>query len=259
MRPVRTPRIPSVRRSKPRLVITFRDAALCETALTHKSWLNEAGDVGRTDNERLEFLGDAVLALVVSDLLMRRFPDHAPRASCRGSAPRWSARAGWRAAARRSTSGSGSSSAGARSRRAGAARVDPRRRAGGADGRRVPRRRLRRRRTRSPSGCSPGASTTSSSAARARLQVAAAGAGRRRCCRRRRLHGRRPGGPGPRQELRGGDLARAARSTGGPGQSQEGGGAGRGRPQALAALDAARPCRRAETAPRHDSASMRAE
>jgi ribonuclease-3 len=53
----------------------FRDASLCEAALTHKSWMNETEESGRTDNERLEFLGDAVLALVTSDLLMRRFPD----------------------------------------------------------------------------------------------------------------------------------------------------------------------------------------
>jgi ribonuclease-3 len=57
-----------------RLGYRFHDEALCETALTHSSWLNEATAPGRTDNERLEFLGDAVLALVVSDLLMRRFP-----------------------------------------------------------------------------------------------------------------------------------------------------------------------------------------
>jgi ribonuclease-3 len=54
---------------------TFADPALCEAALTHKSWLNEAHGTDRTDNERLEFLGDAVIALVVSDLLMRRAPD----------------------------------------------------------------------------------------------------------------------------------------------------------------------------------------
>jgi ribonuclease-3 len=54
----------------------FRDRKLCETALTHKSWINETHDTARTDNERLEFLGDAVLALVVSDLLMRQFPTH---------------------------------------------------------------------------------------------------------------------------------------------------------------------------------------
>ena len=60
-----------------RLGYTFRDRTLGETALTHTSWLNEATAPDRTDNERLEFLGDAVLALVVSDLLMRRLPDGA--------------------------------------------------------------------------------------------------------------------------------------------------------------------------------------
>ena len=38
---------------------TFRDAALCEMAMTHTSWVNEAGRPERSDNERLEFLGDA--------------------------------------------------------------------------------------------------------------------------------------------------------------------------------------------------------
>lgn len=55
----------------------FRDAHVCETALTHKSWINETQQADRSDNERLEFLGDAVLALVVSDVLMRQFP-HSP-------------------------------------------------------------------------------------------------------------------------------------------------------------------------------------
>jgi ribonuclease III len=54
----------------------FRQVTLCEAALTHKSWLNEQPQQGRTDNERLEFLGDAVIALVVSHMLMKRFPDH---------------------------------------------------------------------------------------------------------------------------------------------------------------------------------------
>ncbi len=58
-----------------RLGYAFRNASLCESALTHKSWMNETQETGRTDNERLEFLGDAVLALVTSDMLMRRFPD----------------------------------------------------------------------------------------------------------------------------------------------------------------------------------------
>ncbi len=58
-----------------KLGYSFRETALCETALTHKSWMNETQESGRTDNERLEFLGDAVLALVTSDLLMKRLPD----------------------------------------------------------------------------------------------------------------------------------------------------------------------------------------
>ena len=58
-----------------RLGYTFRNQVLCETAMTHTSWLNEAGRPERSDNERLEFLGDAVLDLVVSDVLMKRFPD----------------------------------------------------------------------------------------------------------------------------------------------------------------------------------------
>jgi ribonuclease III len=58
-----------------RLGHTFADRALCEVALTHKSWMNETHDPSRTDNERLEFLGDAVLALSISDLLMQRYPD----------------------------------------------------------------------------------------------------------------------------------------------------------------------------------------
>jgi ribonuclease-3 len=58
-----------------KLAYVFRDTSLLVTALTHRSWLNETQDPERTDNERLEFLGDAVLALVSSDLLMKRFPD----------------------------------------------------------------------------------------------------------------------------------------------------------------------------------------
>ncbi len=60
-----------------RIGYRFRDRTLLETALTHTSWLNEAAAPGRTDNERLEFLGDAVLALVTSDLLMAQLPDAA--------------------------------------------------------------------------------------------------------------------------------------------------------------------------------------
>lgn len=53
----------------------FRDISFCENALTHRSWLNETNEPGRSDNERLEFLGDSVLALAISDILMQRYPD----------------------------------------------------------------------------------------------------------------------------------------------------------------------------------------
>src|ERR1051325_4522398 len=58
-----------------RIGYAFIDRSLCEAALTHKSWLNERHGTARTDIERLEFRGAAVLALAVSDMLMRRFPE----------------------------------------------------------------------------------------------------------------------------------------------------------------------------------------
>jgi ribonuclease III len=52
----------------------FRDRTRLESALTHKSYLNENPSWGRPDNERMEFLGDAVLDLVVGHLLMEAAP-----------------------------------------------------------------------------------------------------------------------------------------------------------------------------------------
>ena len=52
----------------------FRDPALLTAALTHKSYLNENPQHTAGDNERLEFLGDAVLDLVIGHLVMERFP-----------------------------------------------------------------------------------------------------------------------------------------------------------------------------------------
>lgn len=51
----------------------FQQVKLLETALTHSSFANESGD-GREHNERLEFLGDAVLELSVTQQLFERFP-----------------------------------------------------------------------------------------------------------------------------------------------------------------------------------------
>lgn len=55
--------------------VRFKDSDLLEQALTHSSFVNEnASEVELQDNERLEFLGDAVLDIVVADMLFRRFP-----------------------------------------------------------------------------------------------------------------------------------------------------------------------------------------
>jgi ribonuclease-3 len=54
---------------------TFRDIALLERALTHKSFSNENREVRAPNNERLEFLGDAVLGFVVGEVIYRSFPD----------------------------------------------------------------------------------------------------------------------------------------------------------------------------------------
>ncbi|HET8541472.1 MAG TPA: ribonuclease III [Anaeromyxobacter sp.] len=58
-----------------RLGIALPDRAISLAALTHKSYVNEHRDEeGLQDNERLEFLGDAVIDLAVSHRLMERFP-----------------------------------------------------------------------------------------------------------------------------------------------------------------------------------------
>ena len=53
---------------------TFRDRTLLENALTHSSYANEHRG-GLPSNERLEFLGDSILGLVVADHLYRTRPD----------------------------------------------------------------------------------------------------------------------------------------------------------------------------------------
>jgi len=52
----------------------FDNKALLEEAFTHKSYVNERKGVHRRHNERLEFLGDAVLSLVISEHLAGRYP-----------------------------------------------------------------------------------------------------------------------------------------------------------------------------------------
>ena len=58
-----------------RIGYRFRDRGLLEHALTHKSRAAEDVSGGVADNESLEFLGDAVLGLVVADALFHQYPD----------------------------------------------------------------------------------------------------------------------------------------------------------------------------------------
>jgi ribonuclease-3 len=53
----------------------FRDEELLELALTHKSFTEFESKTGERNNEKLEFLGDAVLDMAISELLMERFPE----------------------------------------------------------------------------------------------------------------------------------------------------------------------------------------
>ncbi len=53
----------------------FKDKRIIEQAFTHRSYLNENRATAREHNERLEFLGDAVLELVVTEFLYAKYPE----------------------------------------------------------------------------------------------------------------------------------------------------------------------------------------
>ena len=55
---------------------TFKDVKLLEQAFTHSSFAHDLESGSSNHNERLEFLGDAVLEVLVSELLFKRFPDY---------------------------------------------------------------------------------------------------------------------------------------------------------------------------------------
>lgn len=57
------------------LGITFKNKTLLDIALTHRSYLNEHREASLQNNERIEFLGDAVLELIISSYLFRTYPD----------------------------------------------------------------------------------------------------------------------------------------------------------------------------------------
>ena len=62
-------------RLEQRLGYTFQDRSYLENALTHSSYANENKGKSLGSNERLEFLGDSVLGMVVADYLYRNHPD----------------------------------------------------------------------------------------------------------------------------------------------------------------------------------------
>lgn len=56
--------------------IIFKDKTLLEQAFIHRSYINENSSTDQSHNERLEFLGDAVLELIVTDFLFERYPNY---------------------------------------------------------------------------------------------------------------------------------------------------------------------------------------
>ena len=55
--------------------VRFRDKAVLREAFTHRSYINETRERGLDHNERLEFLGDAVVELVVTNFLYKKYKD----------------------------------------------------------------------------------------------------------------------------------------------------------------------------------------
>ena len=56
--------------------IFFNDKKLLEQAFIHRSYINENPSAGLSHNERLEFLGDAVLELIVTNFLYKKYPNY---------------------------------------------------------------------------------------------------------------------------------------------------------------------------------------
>lgn len=59
-----------------KIKVTFKDKNLLKQAFTHRSYINENGSASLSHNERLEFLGDAVLELVVTEFLYKKYPNY---------------------------------------------------------------------------------------------------------------------------------------------------------------------------------------
>ena len=60
------------------LGVTFKNSDMLRQALVHRSYLNEHSDFPLGHNERLEFLGDAVLELIATHFLYEKYPKLTP-------------------------------------------------------------------------------------------------------------------------------------------------------------------------------------
>ena len=69
--------MPAFKKFQTKIGYEFKDGRLLEQAFTHRSYLNENRSAGREHNERLEFLGDAVLELAVTEFLFAKYPEKA--------------------------------------------------------------------------------------------------------------------------------------------------------------------------------------
>ncbi len=67
---------PALEEFNAKLPCPIRDERLLQNVFVHTSFLNEPAGAGLLSNERLEFLGDAILSLVVSRILFETFPSH---------------------------------------------------------------------------------------------------------------------------------------------------------------------------------------
>lgn len=68
---------PDLKEFQKQIGITFNDEKLLTQAFVHRSYINENRNSGLSHNERLEFLGDAVLELVITDFLYKKYTNKA--------------------------------------------------------------------------------------------------------------------------------------------------------------------------------------
>lgn len=73
---VKGPRLEELKKLQDRLGYRYKDIALLNCALTHSSYANEKGLPKSWHNERLEFLGDAVLEMITSEFLYREYTEY---------------------------------------------------------------------------------------------------------------------------------------------------------------------------------------